>query len=363
MCARVHGGCSAVHPLLLLEALTVTTNKHHRISHTVHLSFAAKVGNRGVDASLDGTRTLSSLVAVTFGVKVALDGVTVTTRLRKGRQQLVVPIRISARMDPWSALLGGVVGCGLNAALSLALRPFERVRVQRRLRLLEQQATRQQAVDRRHAAAQVRLMAATAVKKREAEQASGGLVILEAYYGTTLPAAAAVPSSFASGAGSAGSRKPDPDWFAPGREEDRALDLAPAIDVRIPLQFFVAKGRLYLPLGSKAGVLGFYDVAANPTWLLASSPSSSDISDATTTSTTMGRRLRPAPSFLAPIRPPGPPPRKHHQQQQPGQHARLYVRYSYRGRVYEVTVDDIQPLELPPMDGEHTELGAVGAVA
>jgi hypothetical protein len=141
--------------------------------------------------------------------------------------------------------------------------------------------------------------------------------------------------------------------------------MAPAIDVRVPLQFFVAKGRLYLPPGSKAGVLGFYDVAANPTWLMAAGNASASADTGTAAApvnTAMGRRLRPAPSFLAPIRPPGPPPPvggKGGGQQ----HARLYVRYSYRSRVYEVTVDDIQPLELPPLDEEHTELGPLGSVA
>lgn len=318
------------------------------------------MGNRGLDCSLAGTRTLSSLVAVTFGLKVALDGVTVTARLRKGRQQLVLPLKISAGLDPWSVLLGGIVGSGLNAALSLALRPFERVRIQRRLRKMEQEATKKQAVERRHAAAQVRLMAATAERKREAEKGAGGLVILEAYYGITLPPT----GSGALNGGGGGSGKPDADWFVQGRDEDRALDMAPAIDVRVPLQFFVTKGRLYLPPGSKAGVLGFYDVAANPTWLLAAGSAAADAggSDAAAANTAMGRRLRPAPSFLAPIRPPGPPPAAA-AKGGAGQHARLYVRYSYRNRVFEVTVDDIQPLELPPLDEEHTELGPLGSVA
>ncbi len=311
-----------------------------------------------MDCALTGTRNLSALVAVSFGLKVALDGVTVTARLRKGRQQLVLPLKISAGLDPWSVLLGGVVGSGMNAVLSLALRPFERARIQRRLRALEQQATARQAKERRHAAAQVRLMAATAGKKREAEQAAGGLVILEAQYGTTLPTKGCGGGGTGVGVGG----KPDPAWYQQGREQDRALDMAPAIDVRVPLQFFVAKGRLYLPPGSKAGVLGFYDVAANPTWLLtASSSSSSDAAHgAETGNRVMGRQMRPAPSFLAPIRPPGPPPSAGAAAAH--KHARLYVRYAYRSRVYEATVDDIQPLELPPLDEEHTELGPLGAV-
>ena len=68
-------------------------------------------------------------------------------------------------------------------------------------------------------------------------------------------------------------------------------------------------------------------------------------------------KRRRRPPFKAPIRPP------HHRRRQAPERPRLYVRYSYRGRVYEVTVEDVQPLELPPLDGDHTELGPEGVVA
>jgi len=45
------------------------------------------------------------------------------------------------------------------------------------------------------------------------------------------------------------------------------LDVADNVDVTVPLQFFTQDSHLSLPSGSKSGMLGFYDVAKNPSWL------------------------------------------------------------------------------------------------
>jgi curved DNA-binding protein CbpA len=308
----------------------------NRISNTVQVKCVGKVGTRGLECMLGATRNLSSLTAVNFGLSVALDGVTVSIKARKGRQHIYIPIKISARLDPWSVLVGSVLNAGLNAGLVLLVRPVEKARVQRQLRMLEKELVEKQARERRNAAAQVRLMAEAAQRKAAAEKTAmkglGGLVILEGRYGTS-----ALPHQ----------RPPDSDWYLPSREQDHNLDMASALDVRIPLQFFVNKSRLYLPAGSKAGMLGFYDVVANPTWLLHASTSADN--DA-------GHGKSTAATFRAPIRPP------HHRRKSRRDRPRLYVRYSYLGKVYEVTVDDIESVDLPPLDSSHTCLGLEGDV-
>jgi hypothetical protein len=70
------------------------------------------------------------------------------------------------------------------------------------------------------------------------------------------------------------------------------------IDVTVPLQFFVDKGELSLPGRSKAGLLGFYAVGNDGA-------------------------------------------SRH------SEHAQLRVRYEYAGRLFEITVDDEEPLQLP----------------
>jgi len=309
----------------------------NRISNAFQVKCVGKVGTRGLECMLGATRNLSSLTAVNFGLSMALDGVTVSIKARKGRQHIYIPIKISARLDPWSVLVGSVLNAGLNAGLVLLVRPFEKARVQRQLRMLEKELVEKQARERRNAAAQVRLMAEAAQRKAAAEKSAmkglGGLVILVGRYGTS-----ALPHQ----------RPPDSDWYLPSREQDHNLDMASALDVRIALQFFVNKSRLYLPAGSKAGMLGFYDVAANPTWLLHASTSADD-NDA-------GHSKSTAATFHAPIRPP------HHRRKIRRDRPRLYIRYSYLGKVYEMSVDDIESVDLPPLDSSHTCLGLEGDV-
>lgn len=307
----------------------------NRISNAVLVKCVGKLGTRGIECLLGATRNLSSLAAINLGLGVGMDGVTVSIKARKGRHHVHVPIKISPQLDPWSVLVGSLLSAGLNAGLVLLVRPFEKARIQRQLRMLEREVSERQARERRNAAAQVRLMAEASIRKAQVEKSAmkglGGLVILEARYGTSsMPQKA----------------PPDPEWYLLSRDKEQALDRATALDVRVPLQFFANKSRLQLPPGSKAGMLGFYDVSANPTWLYDPS-TSSDGSEPDKSS---------AAAFRAPLRPPRPPEAKTKAR------TRLYVRYSYLGKVYEVTVDDIEPLELPPMDSSHTCLGTEGQV-
>lgn len=271
---------------------------------------------------MSGTRNLTSITAINLGLSVALDGVTVNIKARRGRHNLYVPIKISARCDPWSILAGSMINAALNSSLLMLLRPFEKIRIQRQLRLIEKEMSEKQGRERRNAAAQVRLMVEAAKRKEEVERTveGGGLVILEARYGKHGPVA------------NSNGTPPDKEWYLTSRENDHTLDMASSLDVRIPLQFFVSKSKLYLPPGSKAGILGFYDVSSNPTWLLK------------TSITDQGQTLPP-------------------KQKAPEDRPCLYVRYSWRKQVYEITVDDYQLLELPPADErDSTKLGREGSV-
>jgi hypothetical protein len=105
--------------------------------------------------------------------------------------------------------------------------------------------------------------------------------------------------------------------------------------VTIPLQFFVKDSRLALPRCSKSLLLGFYDVTANPSWLLSKAAGAVD---------TTGAGGLPGPKQMkAP--------------------AQLYVRYRRQKCVYELTVDDLQPLTLPADDDLVSCLGSSTSVA
>ena len=302
---------------------------HVRLSQALQLRAVGKLGNRGVEFSFAGTRNLTSITAVTLGLSVGLDGVSVTVKARRGRHNIYVPIKISARADPWTILTGSMINATLNASLILLLRPFEKIKLQRQLRLVEKEMSEKQSRERRNAAAQVRLMVEAAKKKEETERnmQGGGLIILEAHYGTPLPSAS-------------NGKPPDPDWYYENRDGDHDLDLAPSLDVRIPLQFFVSKSRLYLPPGSKAGILGFYDMAANPTWLLKATNEGGGWGENLSNGSHKKPWQRPAE-----------------------QRAQLYIRYLWQRKVYEISIDDCRSLDLPCADEkEVTCLGNEGHV-
>jgi hypothetical protein len=129
-------------------------------------------------------RELSHATGVNLGMSLTLaGGVTVSVRLRKGRSSLYVPISINrAALDPMAILVGLAAQGVANLALALVLRPMEKLRVQRDLRMLEKELGEELGRARRRAASQVRLMRAAAERKRAEEEADeqGGLVVLRA---------------------------------------------------------------------------------------------------------------------------------------------------------------------------------------
>lgn len=268
-----------------------------------------------------GMRNLNNITGLNLGLAVTFSGVTVSFKARRGRVNLYVPIQIARGIDPWSIVVGSLVQAAVNAGIVSILRPFERVRVQRELRALERQMAERQTQARRNAAAQVRLMLGPSERKRAAELSSDGLVILCARYGLK----SAVKS-------------PDPEWYLTAKDHDTELDTAGSLDVTVPLQFFVRDSRLSLPAGSKAGILGFYDVASNPAWLFEKPPANSQEAAAEPYPPSISRKPRT---------------------EYPG----LYVKYRFRGQVFEVTVDDLRPLDLPAPEGEATCLGPITRVA
>jgi hypothetical protein len=125
--------------------------------------------------------------------------------------------------------------------------------------------------------------------------------------------------------------EPDPQWFAANKDADVSLDAASDVDVTVALQFFVTKGRLALPAGSKADLLGFYDVSRGP-WILYR-PHEQRNSQGRGGMEGLFGAFTPARLLKRPLP----------EEQRP----RLSVRYRYRREVYEVTVDDLAALELP----------------
>jgi hypothetical protein len=154
-----------------------------RFTAKLDCKLITKIGTRGLELFAVGGRNLSLITGLNLGVSYTSSGVAITIKLRRGRMQLYLPVTLSTRFDPWAVLVGAVVQCVVNAAVTGVVRPFERMRVQRELRTVEETSGKAQASRRHDAAAQVRLMLVSATRKRAVEEASDGLVILAARYG------------------------------------------------------------------------------------------------------------------------------------------------------------------------------------
>ncbi|CAM9715866.1 unnamed protein product [Phaeothamnion confervicola] len=179
-------------------------------------------------------------------------------------------------------------------------------------------------------------MLRTARRKRQREEETGGLIIYEAKYGRELhvdcgqtwymdPAVAAGDadgneedgrgSSATTGGGGAGGDTAD--LFSPAKRP-------PNIDVTIQVQFFVKGSSLRLPPRSKAGLLGFYREA----------DAIFDVHNV------FGWRASKAA-------------RPGHGTGGEGEGAQLWIRYEFAGRVYEITVQDCDPVVLPSPEAQY----------
>lgn len=193
----------------------------------------------------------------------------------------------------------------MQTVVGYLIEPYQVKKLKERLMKLEAELGERQKTAIEDAAAQVRLMAPVAQKKKEEEEGKHGLVVLFARYGYDLDKAY------------------DSDWYTGNLAKLENVVKAPNIDVTVPLQFFLRDSEISLPrCRSKSEMLGFFDVSKNPSWLFKEG----------------GAGLEDMREILF------------RRRKEPPQ---LYVRYKFGRGVFEVTVDDDAELRLPGSPGEH----------
>ncbi|PWN31705.1 uncharacterized protein FA14DRAFT_151104 [Meira miltonrushii] len=269
------------------------------------LRLGLTLGTRsGMTAFHSMERKITDHVRIGMGLHfgIPMGGVSLQLRFNRLGQKLVVPIQLSPEYRP--ELVAGcalIPGAGLLAAEHLYFRPRRRRNVQNRLVNLRTQH-KDMIVQRKQAAAEaIHVLRGGARKRAHAEFSSGGLVIVQAYYGKRnswpiFEENISPEELFRSVWGTAatnGHADPNEQAFAENTSstpEDVNVDWW---DVTIPVMMLVHKGQLIIPGDrQKHKLLGFFDPC-------------------------MGER-------------------KH-----------LIVRYLFRDRLHEVVVDDITQLTAP----------------
>lgn len=182
-------------------------------------------------------RTISQLTKAHVGFTIAPHGIFVTTGFTRHGQTFSVPLMLThiptARAGALAIFTPLVIAFFLEAILLEPRRRRKRI-IQEEKRRKQQEIQIAQAKAR--ALADCRLMTDEVNRKREAEEAKGGLVILQAFYGRHPDSAGEIPI-----------------------EMDEA-DLSDRVDVTLPLQYMVQNSQLQVPSGTtKSALIGFYD--------------------------------------------------------------------------------------------------------
>ncbi|GBG27036.1 Chaperone protein dnaJ 13 [Hondaea fermentalgiana] len=279
-----------------------------------------KLGASNIELDLTSSRALSAHSKGSVALTVGIGGITLTLRYDRGGLRYSVPLALTSGLSFGAAVVGGFIPAFTNFVLGQFLVPFHK----RRQGRLQYEMAHALFEARTKALLQMRIMASVAESKRAKAEASSGLVILCARYGRALheecdwrPVMEPEMGDFVQRE-TTRPRLPS-DWDMDAAEEAEAAQAAaaeevvrpphdpslgpapyeehpPNIDVTLQLNYFSKENALELHSGtSKANLLGFY----NPCLATPSAP------------------------------------------------ARLFVRYKIGSWVYEVTCDDLEPLEIP----------------
>jgi curved DNA-binding protein CbpA len=308
----------------------------------LHCTWARSIGRRSLakvglkltaanaELELTSSRTLSAHSKGNVTLTLGLTGVALTVRYERGGMRYVVPMLLTQELSIGAALVAGAVPAAVGYAVNFLLRPLRaRRRARERFELLSSLADA-----RKKARLQMQLVQQQSELRAERNDKAGGLVILAARYGcklhrpcdwrdVRLPALEhfvlvegrpRAPSDWdvdddavdQQEAASATATAPpareqqlEGSAAAPAAVDSGESEFAehpPNIDVTVQLNFMAGESSLAVHGGAtKAQMLGFY----NPC---------------------LARN---------------------------GVEPELYVRYKLGQWVYEVTCDDIEPLELP----------------
>jgi hypothetical protein len=192
------------------------------------LKGAVRLLTTSMDAELEASRMLSGMTNGGCAVSLGLGGVSLKLRVVRAGVRFDLPLLLTSEPSLEMFVMAGLVPLCAQFLFDRLMAPRKRRWAQAHRQKLERDVGEARAVARR----QWQLMRPAAqLRRAEEEQATNGLVVLLARFGTKLSQAL--------------------DWSAPEAEN---------IDVTDHLQFFVREGRLHLQSCSSFGLLlGFYN--------------------------------------------------------------------------------------------------------
>lgn len=252
---RRQGEKSDVNGTVYVGAQTgITCSVVRSLDKKTAVRLGIKLGTMGLEGELGATRRAGRYGNVGLSVTVGIQGVIFKLRLSRGGQKFVFPMMIYSHFD-WRVALASTVlpPLGIYVVKRYIVKP-----ALQSYRRREEQAMRAESLQviqagLARAAAEKRLLEPVAKRRTRQEIEKGGLVVVEAVYGTEA-AIDAWPESSISGEPGQGDQS-----------QQRVLDgheLLCALDTTDAVRFLVEGSRLVIHQGvSKTGLMGFCDVS------------------------------------------------------------------------------------------------------
>ncbi|KAJ3069388.1 hypothetical protein HDU98_007517 [Podochytrium sp. JEL0797] len=222
----------------------------------------------GLSTSISADKKISKLDRVGMSVEAAsLGGVNFKLKFMRLGQKFVLPIQLAPQLDVRMAVAAVVIPlCTAFALDRLILEPNRRNRLAQRLTKLREDNAELINQRKQEAISAVQLMSQQVTRKREAEDAKGGLIIVEALYGklppSRFPRNSYSQRPFAFLEREASGVTTPPHTVGMSVEDIAAMEEGGIewIDVTIPVQGLVHNSQLFISGNhSKAHLVGFYD--------------------------------------------------------------------------------------------------------
>ncbi|ERN00724.1 hypothetical protein AMTR_s00106p00102120 [Amborella trichopoda] len=205
-----------------------------------HGRIAGRIGSTALEFEVGGGRKISDYSTVRMVYTIGIQGIFWRFELHRGGQKLIVPVLLSRHLNLFFATGALMMPSSLYFFLkTLVVKPYY-LRRERRKALEKCQSTSAQVKEAKVAAEKAQqLLQNVAIRKKNKQSETGGLVITKAIYGNL---------------------KASKKRSEQGGEEDDEL-VSQVIDVTLPLNFLVTdNGQLKLHEGiKKSGIMGFCD--------------------------------------------------------------------------------------------------------
>jgi DnaJ family protein C protein 11 len=229
---KTHGG---VKVRMGRSGLNATVSATNRFTDKAHGKMAIKwdIVN-GIEVETSAMRNVGDLNRMGLGVSIGMSGISLTLRMIRSGQKIVLPIVLAQIFDPVVAALAiGIPSAIAGLILKFFVWPSEAKKDEEEVQRRNAEREEEIAQAREKALVEQSLMTDLVRNRKTAELARGGLVIEKALYGY-FPAEAASSSD--------------------------NLDMEVTTDVTVPLQYLVDNSELHLPAKADKGHLdGFHD--------------------------------------------------------------------------------------------------------